>query len=216
MTLVSLSMAFCALLLVANIMAVKLITVVTFVVPVAVVAYPLTFLITDTIAELYGRRITSRIIWLGFAMNAATVLLLYVGQIIPPVSFWEGQNAYEAILGSVPRIVLASMLAYLVSQHHDVFAFEFWRRRTQGRHLWFRNNASTLVSQGIDTLIFISIAFAGTVPTSVLLNMMLGQYLVKLVIAAIDTPICYGLVSLIRSRDDNLLEYRRGEAVRAE
>ena len=108
------------------------------------------------------------------------------------------------------------MLAYLVSQHHDVFAFEFWRRRTGGKHLWLRNNASTIVSQGIDTVLFISIAFAGSVPTSVLLNMILGQCLVKLVIAVIDTPICYGLVSPIRSRNDNLPEYRGSEAVRAE
>ena len=198
MALVSLSMAFATLLLVANIIAVKLISIGEWTVPVAVIAYPLTFLVTDTIAELYGRRVATRIVWFGFAVNMLMVLLIYVGKVIPPASFWEGQNAYDTILGSVPRIVLASMLAYLVSQHHDVFAFHFLRNLTKGRWLWLRNNASTMVSQGIDTLIFISIAFVGVVPIEVLLEMIVVQYVIKLCIAIVDTPLCYALVALIK------------------
>lgn len=121
-----------------------------------------------------------------------------VGKVIPPADFWEGQDAYNAILGSVPRIVLASMVAYLVSQHHDVFAFHFWRRLTNGRFLWLRNNASTMVSQGIDTVLFITIAFAGTVPLDILGSMLATQYVIKLLIAVADTPLCYALVKLVR------------------
>ena len=205
-------MAFATLLVVANIIAGKLISVGMWVVPVAVIAYPLTFLVTDTIAELYGRRVATRIVWVGFAVNVLMVILIYLGKIIPPASFWEGQDAYNAILGSVPRIVLASMVAYLASQHHDVFAFHFWKNVTKGRFLWLRNNASTMVSQGIDTLLFISIAFVGTVPLQVLLNMIVGQYIIKLVIAVIDTPLCYGLVTLIRRTD---IISMRGDAERA-
>ena len=204
MALLSLSMAFATLLVVANIIAGKLISIGMWVVPVAVIAYPLTFLVTDTIAELYGRRIATRIVWVGFAVNVLMVALVYVGKIIPPASFWEGQDAYNTILGSVPRIVLASMLAYLASQHHDVFAFHFWKRLTKGRFLWLRNNASTMVSQGIDTALFITIAFIGVVPTNVLLNMIVGQYVIKLGIAMVDTPICYALVGLIRRRSGTL------------
>ena len=193
-------MAFCSLLIVANIMAVKLVSVGPFVVPVAVVAYPFTFLVTDTISEIFGRRVATRVIWLGFAMNILVVLLIYLGKIVPPASFWEGQQAYETILGSVPRIVLASMVAYLASQHHDVIAFHFWRRLTKGRFLWLRNNASTVVSQGVDTGLFIPIAFAGQVPTNTLLSMMAGQYIIKLVIAVFDTPLCYALVWLLKRR----------------
>lgn len=200
MALLSLSMAFATLLVVANIIAGKLISIGMWVVPVAVIAYPLTFLITDTIAELYGRRIATRIVWAGFAVNVLMVALVYVGKIIPPASFWEGQDAYNRILGSVPRIVLASMLAYLASQHHDVFAFHFWKNLTKGRFLWLRNNASTMVSQGIDTILFITIAFIGVVPTDVLLNMIVGQYVIKLGIALVDTPICYALVGLLRRK----------------
>lgn len=200
MILTALAMVFTTLLLVANIIAVKLIGVNGWVVPVAVIAYPLTFLVTDTIAELYGRRIATRVVWLGFAVNVLMVALIYLGKIIPPASFWEGQDAYNTMLGSVPRIVLASMLAYLASQHHDVFAFNFWRRLTNGRFLWLRNNASTMVSQGIDTVLFITVAFAGTIPLQVLFNMIIGQYVIKLVIAILDTPLCYGLVALIKRR----------------
>lgn len=207
MALVSLSMAFATLLVVANIIAGKLISIGMWVVPVAVIAYPLTFLVTDTIAELYGRRIATRIVWAGFAVNVLMVALVYVGKIIPPVSFWEGQDAYNTILGAVPRIVLASMLAYLASQHHDVFAFHFWKRLTKGRFLWLRNNASTMVSQGIDTALFITIAFIGVVPTNVLLNMIVGQYVIKLGIAVADTPVCYALVKLIRRKDGRLANY---------
>jgi len=181
-------------------MAVKLINIGPWVVPVAVIAYPFTFLVTDTIAELYGRRVTTRVVWLGFVMNIIMVALIYLGKIIPPSSFWEGQDAYNTMLGAVPRIALASMVAYLISQHHDVFAFHFWRRRTSGKHLWLRNNASTMVSQGIDTVLFITVAFAGTIPLQVLFNMIIGQYVIKLVIAILDTPLCYGLVALIKRR----------------
>lgn len=200
MTLVGLAMAFSCLLIVANIMAVKLISVGTFVVPVAVIAYPFTFLLTDTISEVFGRRVATNVVWLGFAMNVLMVILIHVGKIIPPASFWEGQEAYNTLLGSVPRIVLASMIAYLASQHHDVFAFHFWRRLTKGRFLWLRNNASTMVSQGIDTVLFISVAFAGTVPINILLNMMVGQYVIKLMIAVLDTPFCYAIVRFIRRK----------------
>ncbi len=213
MALVGLSMAFCTLLIVANLMAVKLVSIGSFVVPVAVIAYPLTFLVTDTISEIFGRKTATKIVWLGFVMNILMVILIYLGTIIPSAAFWQGQEAYETILGSVPRIVLASMVAYLASQHHDVFAFHFWRKTTKGKFLWLRNTASTMVSQGIDTVLFISIAFVGTVPNAVLLNMIFGQYLIKLIIAAVDTPFCYLLVGLIRRKGiGNNLDNTLGEA----
>ncbi len=200
MTLVVLATLFVTCLLVANIIAVKLISIGGWVVPAGVIAYPLTFLFTDVISELYGRRIASRIIWLGFGANILMVILVFGGRLLPPAPFWEGQPAYESLLGMVPRIVLASMGAYLISQHHDVFAFHFWRRKTKTRFLWLRNNASTMVSQALDTSIFITVAFWGTVPTGILTNMLFSQYIIKLVIAAGDTPFCYLLVGLLKEK----------------
>jgi len=200
MILVVLSTLFATCLLVANIIAVKLVSIGAWVVPAGVIAYPLTFLFTDVITELYGRKIASRVIWLGFGVSVLMALLVYFGGLLPPAPIWADQPAYESILGMVPRITLASLIAYLVSQHHDVFAFHFWWQKTRGRFLWLRNNASTMVSQALDTGIFITIAFWGTVPAGVLTNMLLSQYVIKLVIAACDTPFCYLLVGWLRGR----------------
>jgi len=191
---------FVTFLVVANIITVKLVAVGGWVVPAGVIVYPFTFLLTDVIAELYGRRTATRVVWTGFAVSLAMVAFIYLAGLLPPAAFWDGQPAFSATLGMVPRIVAASMVAYLVSQHHDVFAFHFWRRQTGGRRLWLRNNASTMVSQAADTAIFISLAFWGTVPGGVLLNMMLTQYLVKLGIAVADTPFCYLLVGWLRGK----------------
>ena len=200
MILVVLATLFTTCLLVANILAVKLVSIGGWIVPAGVIAYPLTFLFTDVITELYGRRTASKVIWLGFGANLLMVILVFSGRLLPSAPFWEGQPAYESILGMVPRIVLASMIAYLISQHHDVFAFHFWRKKTKARFLWLRNNASTMVSQALDTGVFITIAFWGTVPAGVLANMLLTQYLIKLGIAALDTPFCYLLVGLLKEK----------------
>ncbi len=200
MILVVLVTLFATCLLVANIIAVKLISVGGWVVPAGIIAYPLTFLFTDVITELYGRRIASKVVWLGFGANLLMAVLVFGGKLLPPAPFWESQPAYESILGMVPRIVLASMVAYLISQHHDVFAFHFWRQKTKARFLWLRNNASTMVSQALDTGLFITIAFWGVVPAQILANMLLSQYIIKLVIAAGDTPFCYLLVALLKDK----------------
>ncbi len=200
MILVVLATLFTTCLLVANIIAVKLVAIGGWVVPAGVIAYPLTFLFTDVITELYGRRIASKVVWLGFGANLLMAVLVFGGKLLPPAPFWENQPAYESILGMVPRIVLASMVAYLISQHHDVFAFHFWRQKTKARFLWLRNNASTMVSQALDTGLFITIAFWGVVPAQILANMLLSQYIIKLAIAASDTPFCYLLVSLLKEK----------------
>ena len=126
------------------------------------------------------------------------MLLTYVGGILPGAAWWEGQGAYDDILGSVPRIVLASMVAYLVSQNNDVVLFHILKKVTKDKHLWLRNNGSTMVSQALDSAIFVSIAFAGNVPGGVLWELIYVQYVIKLGIAVVDTPLVYGLVGLVR------------------
>lgn len=200
MVLVVLATLFTTCLIVANILAVKLISIGGWVVPAGVIAYPLTFLFTDVITELYGRRTASRVVWLGFGANILMVILVYSGKFLTPAPFWGDQPAYEAILGMVPRIVLASMVAYLISQHHDIFASNFWRQKTKARFLWLRNNASTMVSQALDTGLFITVAFWGMVPDSVLVNMLVTQYVIKLAIAALDTPFCYLMVYFLKNK----------------
>ena len=125
---------------------------------------PIHILSTDTISELYGRKVATHVVWYGFGLSIAMVILVYTARILPAAGFWLDQDSYDTILGSVPRIALGSMIAYLISQHTDVVMFHALRRLTNSRHLWIRNNASTTVSQALDTILFISIAFGGGGP----------------------------------------------------
>ncbi|MCL0078467.1 queuosine precursor transporter, partial [Dehalococcoidia bacterium] len=139
----------------ANILsAAKLISIFGFTVDAGIIAYPLTFLFTDVISEVWGKGTSRSVVWMGFFANMLLMLLIWIGGILPPSPVWGNQELYQAVLGAVPRIVVASMAAYLISQHHDVFAFHFWRTKTRGRWLWMRNNLSTGVSQAIDTVVF--------------------------------------------------------------
>ena len=203
MYLISHAVIFTTLLLTANISAVKIIAIGSEGIDAGIIAYPLTFLISDVISEVYGRKTTTKIIWLGFLANLLMISIIYVAGILPSATFWNDQQSYDQILGAVPRIVIASMVAYLVSQNHDVLAFEMWKKVTGGKFLWFRNNASTVVSQGIDTTIFILIAFVGIYSFDDILNMIWITYLIKIVVAIIDTPLVYILVNIVRRKKEN-------------
>lgn len=176
--------------------------------PAAVLAYALTFLFTDVYAEVWGKRRAQALVMAGFAANLLMVGLVAFAVLLPPAPFHaEYQEAYSRVLGAAPGVVLASMVAYLASQTHDVWAFHWWRERTGGRWLWLRNNASTAVSQLIDTVTFITLAFAvvplvatgsPAVPLGALPELVAGQYAVKLLIAACDTPLVYAGVLAVR------------------
>tara|TARA_A100001037_G_scaffold306871_1_gene357949 strand:- start:14418 stop:15029 length:612 start_codon:yes stop_codon:yes gene_type:complete len=203
MYLITLSIIFTTLLLTANITAVKIIAIGSEGIDAGIIAYPLTFLLSDVLSEVYGRKTTTKIIWIGFFANLIMITMLFIAGQLPSANFWNEQDAYNKILGSVPRIVLASMIAYLVSQNHDVIAFEIWKKFTKGKFLWLRNNASTIVSQGIDTFLFVSIAFTGVYSIDEMWNMIWITYLIKISVAFADTPFVYILVKLIKSNNIN-------------
>ncbi len=161
-------------------------------------AYALTFPITDTVTEVWGKRRARLVVLLGFMANLIVVAFVVLAVNHPPAEFWApNDEAFGSTLGVVPRIVFGGMCAYLVSQFHDIWAFHFWKKLTRGKHLWLRNNLSTFVSQLIDTLTFVLISFAGVLPTDVLPSIVLGQYVIKIVIAGVDTPVVYLLVKWI-------------------
>ena len=181
-------------LVVSNIIAAKVVVIWKLVVPAGIIVYPISFLLTDIIGELYGKQEAIRTVWYGFIASLFAMVIIYAGMLLPPAPFMEKQqSAYEALLGPNRRIVLASLLAYLCSQKHDVWAFHFWKGLTQGRHKWLRNNLSTMTSQLIDTVIFVGIAFWGVVPN--LGEMISAQYVLKLLIALVDTPLFYVFTS---------------------
>jgi len=188
---------FAGSLVLAAVMASKIIKVGPIVVPAGVLAYCLTFLITDVISEIWGKEEAQTVVMGGFITLVLVFVLTTASIVWPPASFWPHQQAYQTILGSSARIMVASLTAYLFSQYHDVWAFHFWKRVTDERFLWLRNNASTIVSQLLDSVIFITIAFYGSLP---LMPLILGQWVVKVGIALLDTPFVYLLVYVVRRR----------------
>ncbi|MBS4032805.1 MAG: queuosine precursor transporter [Clostridiales bacterium] len=188
--------SFAVLLVVSNVIAGKIISVGGLFAPAAVLCYSLTFAATDTMAELWGKERTKFVVNVGFFVAVLSAVLIRLAIAVAPAPFWENQGAFELILGSNLRIVVASLTAYLVSQHHDIWAFTFWKNKTGSRHLWLRNNLSTGVSQLLDTFLFITLAFYGT--GAPVLSMIAGQYVIKLVIAVADTPLVYALVYMIK------------------
>lgn len=159
------------------------------------VAYALTFPISDVVCEIWGKRHAAWLVTIGFIALAATYGLIQLALVMKPAPEYQHNEAFRLVVGGTARIIIASLVAYLVSQFHDVWMFHLWKRLTGGRHLWLRNNISTLLSQFIDSVIFCSIAFYGIVP---LWPLIWGQYVIKLVVALADTPLVYLVVGLLR------------------
>lgn len=183
---------------VANITAAKLVSCCGLLFPAGVFFVAISFLMTDVISEVWGRREAAQAVWVGWTAAIFAAIATALTVYLPPAPFWKLQQAYASLFGLVPRITLASLITYLVSQHHDVWMFHLIKVKTGGRHLWLRNNISTMLSQAIDTVLFITLAFSFTVPWNVLLGMMLGQYVVKVILALLDTPFVYLLVAWAR------------------
>ena len=162
------------------------------------VLYGSVFLITDMLGEFYGKREARKGVLLGFVtlVLAMAYMKIAISYIPHPSDFI--QPALESIFDLMPRIAAASLLAYAVSQTHDVWAFHFWRKKTKGRFLWLRNNASTLVSQFIDTLIFCSVAFIGMFETKEIIEIFISTYLIKALVSLIDTPFIYAGRAIFR------------------
>lgn len=191
--------------LVANLTAgVKLVNLFGFVLPVAFLAYSITFPITDVVAEIFGFETSKEFVRVGFFSNLFALLLIGVGYLMPSLTP-EMQSTYTTAFMPMFRVVLASLIAFLASQYLDVYVFWKIREKTRGRHLWFRNNAGEFISQFVDTLIFITLAFYGLTSASALTNMILSQYLWKLVVAAVDTPFVYLTIYVIKSLDREVL-----------
>jgi uncharacterized integral membrane protein (TIGR00697 family) len=191
--------SYISVLTIALLISAKITTLWSLTFTVGALSYAVTFAITDTISEVYGRDEAKRLVYLGFVSYFMVIVYSQIAVYMPPADFWkENQGAFELVIGLVPRIVIASFISYTISQYHDVWAFHFWKRKTNGKHLWLRNNLSTISSQFIDTIIFVTIAFYGIVPNEVLLGMILGQFLFKMGVAVIDTPFVYLLVSWLK------------------
>lgn len=155
------------------------------------ILYASVFLSTDLLSEFYGRKEAQKAVLLGFVTLVMMVGYMQLSLLFKPTPDDFAQPHLEAIFGFLPRVALGSMIAYLVSQFHDVWAFHAIREKTGERYLWLRNNASTLVSQLLDSVIFCLIAFWGVFPGDVLLEIVATTYLMKVIVAVMDTPFIY-------------------------
>jgi len=197
--LVIIAAIFTTCLITANIIAVKVISLGAVILPAAIVVFPLSYILGDILTEVYGYRWARRVIWLGFTCNLIFVIFIWVGQVLPPASFWEGQGAYETILGFTPRLLAASFCGYLAGEFVNSFVLAKMKILTRGRWLWTRTIGSTIVGEGLDTAIFITLAFIGTPSFAAI--MILYHWLVKTGIEAIATPLTYTVVNYLKRKE---------------
>jgi uncharacterized integral membrane protein (TIGR00697 family) len=192
---------FVTCLITANIIAVKLVDLFGLILPAAIFIFPLSYITGDVLTEVYGYRQARKVIWLGFLCNVLAVVAIWIAQVLPAASFWDGQRAYERILGYTPRILMASFLAYLVGEFANSFVLAKLKIATQGRWLWMRTIGSTLVGQGLDSAVFIALAFAGTLPVQALTLAIVTQWLAKSAYEAAATPFTYLVVNFLKRRE---------------
>lgn len=180
----------------ANIQVVQTIELFGFSATLGNVVYATSFLITDILSENYGKKEANKAVWIGFYSLISMTLLMNLALLFHPLEADEfsgtTHSALNTIFSLMPRIALASLTAYIISQRHDVWAFHFWKSRYPGDgQLWLRNNLSTMVSQFFDSAVFVLIAFWGVFETNILVEIFLTTYLLKWLVAAADTPFVY-------------------------
>lgn len=182
--------------IVANIQVIQPVEIFGFASTLGNIVYATSFLITDILSENYGKKDANQAVWIGFFSLLVTTVLMNLALFFEPLSgdqfAMDAHNALTTIFSVMPRIALASMMAYLISQKHDIWAYHFWRKQFPGsRNIWIRNNLSTMISQLMDSAIFTIIAFYGSYPTNILFEIFATTFVLKWIVAVADTPFVY-------------------------
>lgn len=192
---------FVAVLLISNIASMKILTLWKFTFDGGTILFPLSYIFGDILTEVYGYKNSRKVIWTGFFCALLMSLVLWIVQILPPASDWNNQKAFESVLGFMPRIVIASLLAYLAGEFSNSFILSKLKIRTKGKLLWLRTIGSTLVGEGIDTALFCFIAFYGVLPNSLLLSVIISNYIFKCGVEIIFTPATYKIVYFLKRKE---------------
>lgn len=190
---------FVTCLITANIIAVKLVDIFGHILTAGIIIFPLSYIIGDILTEVYGYRQARAVIWLGFLCNLVAVAAIWAAGLMVPASFWGGQEAYDDILGYTPRLLMSSFAAYLVGELANSTILAKMKIWTQGKWLWSRTITSTIVGQGLDSVVFISLAFGGT--DVALVRLVLTQWTAKVIYEAAATPLTYLVVGWIKRRE---------------
>ena len=178
--------------IVANIQVIKFVTIFGMDNTLGNIVYATAFLVTDILSENYGKKEARKAVYIGFFAITVMTVLMYVALLFKPNPFDESQSALSFIFTKMPLIAFASLSAYCISQMHDVWAYHFWKNRNPAkRYIWIRNNASTIVSQFIDSTIFVGIAFFFTEPFRLVFQIWITTFVLKVIVAAVDTPFIY-------------------------
>lgn len=167
--------------------------------PAAVILFPVTYILGDIFTEVYGFAKARRLIWLGFALSFFAVVIYLITIALPHPGYWENQPAYEAVMGTTPRVALASFAGYLFGEFSNSIVLSRLKVATKGKHLWMRTILSTVIGEGFDSVIFITISFWGTMDNSVVLQMILFQYLFKVGYEVLFTPLTYLAVNKVKA-----------------
>ena len=174
-----------------------------FVVSAGILPYPITFLVTDILSEIYGRNKTNKVVFSGFIASLFTLLFLWLGAQFDAIDGTiVDDETYNLVFQNAWRVIGASMIAYLSAQFLDVKLFHFWKNLTKGRHLWLRNNASTIGSQLVDTTLVVGVLFIGVWPSGQIINAIIDGWTFKMLCAFIDTPIFYLITYYFRKTFD--------------
>jgi uncharacterized integral membrane protein (TIGR00697 family) len=192
---------FIAILLISNTVAGKFFSIGPVSFPSGVILFPVSYIFGDVLTEVYGYRRARRIIWTGFTAEIMMAFFYWIAIILPPAPFWHNQEAITKILGQVPRIVVATITGYLAGEFTNSFILAKLKIITGGKHLWIRTIGSTIVGEGVDTVLFILIAFAGIVPANELLRSIPAVYIFKVLYEVAATPLTYAIVKFLKRKE---------------
>lgn len=201
----TLAALFIASLVVTNLIANKFVSVdlgfKVFVISAGMIPYPFTFLITDILSEIYGKRKTTNVVIAGFFASLFVLLVLWLGSIFPAIEQSPvGNIEYDTVFANSYRVVFSSMAAYLIAQFADLKLYHFWKNLTNGKHLWLRNNGSTILSQLLDTTMVVGVLFVGKMTLPEMGELVKDGWMYKVLFALADTPFMYLSIHLIRKK----------------
>ena len=193
---------FVAVLLISNIASTKILQLGPFNFDGGTLLFPLAYIFGDILTEVYGYKKSRRVIWLGFFSALLMSAILMIVGALPPAEGWVNQNAYMAILGLTPRLVIASLVAYFAGEFANSFTLAKMKILTQGKWLWMRTIGSTLIGEGLDTLLFCLIAFYGILPNDLLVAIVVSNYIFKCGVEIVLTPLTYKVVKFLKKNED--------------
>jgi len=170
--------------------------------------FPISYIFNDVLTEVYGYARARKVVWAGFGATIFASFMSWVVVSLPPAAGWNDQRAYETVFGQTPRIVMASLIAFFVGEFANSYVLAKMKVKTSGRHLWARTIGSTIVGEGVDTLVFYPIAFFGIWNNGLLFTVMMNNYMIKVLWEAAITPVTYQVVGFLkRAEREDYFDY---------